>query len=102
LKMPAMQVFSILRASRERRLRERADYMLDMQRVVMVSRGNEEYFSKLRDYFLQMRDLYSPPEEIQDRPKYNDDEKSWHVPWEQATQVMMQQLAVKKRLETYG
>jgi len=68
----------------------------------MVTRGDERYLSELRNYFVKMRDLYSPPEEIPDRVEYNHEEQSWHVPWEQATQIMMQQLAVKKRLETRG
>lgn len=100
--MPAITVFAVLRAGRERRSKERADIMMDLTRVAMAPRMNEQGLNALRSYFEVMRHQYSPPgKRPPAKPTFEKD--TWTInDWKQATDVMASQLKIKKRLEGHG
>jgi hypothetical protein len=90
-------VFAVLKASKELKTREQADFMYDLIGVVCATSGSQDYIDKARDCYREIRDN-AVPEWKPEKVVWQSDGTPL-VPWKQATQVLMSVLAVKKRIE---
>ncbi len=88
-----------MRAAKELKTKDRADTMYDLIGVVCASHGSQEYIDALRQMWRNIRDD-SVPEFKTERVKYEDGTPK--IPWKQATQIMLQQMAVMKRVNGGG
>lgn len=99
LATPAKTVFAVLKAAKELKTKEHAEFMHDMVGVVCAGSADQKYIDALRKFW---RDLAndSVPEFKQDRVTYDGDTP--RIPWKQATALMFQQLAVMKKVKGHG
>lgn len=87
-----------MKAAKELKTREQADFMYDLIGVVCTQGGSQEYIDELRSLYKRVRDD-SIPELKPERVEYPDG-RTPLLPMAEATKRMFETLAVKKRLET--
>ena len=85
----------MIKAARELKIRENAQFMYDMTGVVCAPH-DQKYLESSRELWKQIRDD-TIPEFKPERVKY-DSAGNPTIPWKQAGHLMMSQLAVLKRL----
>jgi hypothetical protein len=87
----------MMKAAKELKTKEQADFMYDLIGVVCTQGANQEYIDKLRGLYRSIRDN-AVPEWKAERVEWQEDGTPI-IPWKQATQLMFDHLSVKKRIE---
>jgi len=73
--------------------------MRDLINVAFVPSGDASFIGKIRDYWKRVFED-SVPELAPERVKYQDGKPI--IPWKQASEIMLQQMAVLKRVNGGG
>ncbi len=87
----------MIKAAKELKTRERADFMYDLIGVVVTQGGSQEYLDNVRTMYRNIRDD-AVPEWKPERVEWQDNGTPV-LPMAEATKRMFETLSVKKRIE---
>lgn len=93
-------MFAVLKAARELKQRERAEFMKDLINVAFVPAGKKEFIDSLRKFWSGVQES-AVPEFSPKRPVIKEDGTPV-VPWELATKIMVGQMRAMKRINGGG
>ncbi len=91
LKTPARTVFAVLRAAKQLKTRDHAEFMYDLVAAVCANSGDQKYIDKLRQMWVDIRDD-AVPEFTPAKVRYQNGTPV--IPWKQASHLMAQQMNV--------
>lgn len=92
-------MFAVLKAAKELKTREQADFMYDLIGVACAPHADQKYIDELRSTYRTIRDNSVPELKPADTVIWTE-QGSPVIPFDQATKIMAEQMKIKKRLES--
>ncbi len=93
-------MFAVLKAAKQLKTKDRADVLYDLIAIACAPQQDQKYIDALREMYRNIRDDAVP--EFKVERARTDESGNVKLPWKQATQVMLQQMAVMKRVNGGG
>lgn len=86
----------MLRAAKELATKERADLMFDLIGVACAPHGGQEHLDKLQQMWRKIRNNAVP--EFRIAVAEESSPGTYRIPWKRATEIMLQQMSVMRRV----
>ncbi len=85
----------MLGAAKELKVKDKADFFFDLVGVVCATNGSQDYINGIRKMWREIRDDAIPEFRT---PRVEYDSGVTKIPWKQATELMVQQMAIMQKV----